>query len=979
MNRNRKLKIIIIVVLAIYSLAGFIIIPLAVKSILPKKLGEILNREVFLKDVHLNPYTLTLSLEGLEVKEKDSSKDFVSFSRLMVNAQVTSLFRMGLLIKEIKLEKPFVSIVRVSDTAFNFSDLIEKKDDEVKTATEPQPSKPFQFELSDIQIVDGRIDVWDAVIKKSHNIKEISFNVPFISNFKKHRETQTKPGLKVQLNDTLITADLTTKPFADSLETILDINLSGIRLPHYFDYVPKDLGFKITNGTMDIQSKISFAQRENKTMSLKTSGTVALHDLEIVDPANNAMLRLPNLNIVLAPSKPLEKDVRVEKIILSKPEIDIRRDSSGDINILSLGSRTDTDIDSEKTPSGPKKSDTSEPFRLVVDELKVDSAWVRFNDLYVGKMSGEKQAKPVEITMGPIQLRVQDFSTARNTKGRFDFKTRLNNKGDIDANGKIGVEPLSVETGFNFKDVVCTWIEPYLQGNVRLAITDGRFSSSGDLTLQQDKINGLTASIKGNASIEDVETVDTSYAEDLVSLKGLFLKKFDISYNPVQIKVEEILLKGLKSRLVLHKDGDMNLAKIFVSKNGPDTGSATDNKKVDSPAKGPVTPIKVDKISMQDIDLDFIDQQVEPNFSIDLKLSEVKITGLTSKEFKAADLAIKGKIDDYAPVDVTGKINPFQESLFADMTLKLIDMELSPLTPYSGKYIGNAIEKGKLSLDLKCLIEKKELKADEKIAFDQLTLGQSVESPDSLNLPVGLAISLLQDRNGQINLDVPVSGRLDDPEFKLSSVIFQALINITKKAASSPFTLIAAVTGGGEELRFIEFDTGDEEINDGGRKKLDSIITLLYERPGLNMGLTGYVDTIKDRAHLEDMIFLKKIKAQKRLELIRKGLSPKALEEIEVSPDEYEAYLKLAYAADMSSEPDEEMTLQKIENRIKENIIVKDPELKLLALNRAKQVKSYILKEKSIEPARLFLTEAATLSPEQENNYSASRVELILK
>jgi hypothetical protein len=330
-------------------------------------------------------------------------------------------------------------------------------------------------------------------------------------------------------------------------------------------------------------------------------------------------------------------------------------------------------------------------------------------------------------------------------------------------------------------------------------------------------------------------------------------------------------------------------------------------------------------------------------------------------------------------VDVIGKINPLQENLFADMAFKLSDMELSPLTPYSGKYIGNAIGKGKLSLDVKCLIEKKALKADDKIVFDQLTLGQAVESPDSLNLPVGLAISLLKDRNGQINLDVPVSGQLDDPEFSFGGVILQTLINISKRAATSPFTLIASVAGGGEELQFIEFDAGDEEINDGGRKKLDSIITLLHERPGLNLGLTGYVDPVKDREQLEGMIFIKKIKTQKRLEMIRKGLSPEPLEEIEVSPDEYEEYLKLVYAADTSSEPDEKMTLKEMEKQIKERIIVKDAELKFLALNRTKQIKSYILKENSIEPARLFLAEAATLSPEQKNNYSAGRVELSLK
>jgi uncharacterized protein DUF748 len=978
MNRKRKIQIGILTCLAIYSLVGFIVIPLTVKSMLPEKLGAALNREVFLKDVRLNPYTLYLTLEGLEVKKKNSKEDFVSFNRLLVNIQTTSLFKMALVIKEIKLEKPFIGIDRVSDTRFNFSDLIKEGVEKEKTKAESQPSEPFQFELSNIQIVDGRVNVWDDVIKKAHSIDDISFNVPFLSNFKKHHDTHTKPGFTIQLNNASIAANISTKPFADSLETILDIKIKGIRLPHYFDYAPKDLGFKIINGKVDIDSKIFFTKTKNKEMSSRTSGTVNVHDLEIVDSDKNAMIRLPKLAVVFAPSKFLKKDVRVESITISRPEIDIRRYESGDINLFSMGQSPKKENDGEKIPAGQKSTETQEPFRLVVEDLKMDSSWVRFRDDYIGKTASKKQPEPVQIAMGPITLAVQDFSTDQNSKGNFDFKTRLNEKGDIAANGKFGIFPLSVDTHFDFKDVVFTWIEPYLQSNVHLAITNGRFSSSGDLTLQQNNTEGLSATLKGDASIEEVVTVDKIYAEDFASLKGFYLKKMDISYNPMRIELGEIRLNGWKNRLVLHEDGNLNLSKILVSKNSSENGSTIERKKK-KPSEESIIPVKVNTVFMQNIHMDFIDQQIKPYFSSNLTISEAKITGLTSKKFKEADVVIKGKIDDYAPVGVTGKINPLQENLFADMAFSLKGMELTTLTPYSGKYIGNTIEKGKLSIDLTCLIKEKELKADDKILFDQLALGKTVDSPDSLKLPVGLAISLLKDRSGQINLDVPVSGRLDDPEFSMGGVIVQTLINIVEKAATSPFTLIGGVAGGGEELQFIEFNAGHEEINDGSSKKLDSIITLLYERPGLNLGIAGYVDPDKDRAALSDMIFHRKIKAQKRLAMIQNGMSSPSLEEIEVSTDEYEEYLRLAYTADTSVEPGHEITIQEMEKKIKEKVVVKDTELKLLALNRAKEVKSYILKENTIEPNRLFLTEAKALTPEQQNNYSASRVELSLQ
>jgi len=984
MNRKKIIQTTLIACLVIYSLAGFIAVPLAIKSILPEKLGAALKRNVFLGDASFNPYTLKLTLEGFEIKKKTSGNDFVSFNRLSVNLQMSSLFKMGLVLKEVSLEQPFIGIDRISDTRFNFSDLIEDNMGEKEEAeAEEQPSEPFRFEVSNIQIIDGEIKIWDDVIKKAHNIKDISFNVPFISNFEKHIDTHAKPVFTVQLNDAKVTADISTKPFLDSLETILDIKLEGVRLPQYVDYAPEDIGFTITKGVLEAEAKIFFTKTGDNKMTSKTSGTIDLHGLEVVGADGNSMVKLNQFGIVFAQSQFLKKDIRVERIELSQPEIDIRRNSQGDINLLPSGqspsSEKDTDKETETKPSGQKSPDTEEPLRLVVDNLKIDSGWVRFHDEYIGETVQEKPASPVQIAMGPIQLGVQHFSTDQDSKGRFDFKTALNSNGDIAASGEFGVSPLFLDTNVDLKNIVFTWIEPYLQGNARLALAGGRFSTSGDLALKQDETQGLSAAFKGEASVEEVKTVDKFYAQDFASMNGLYLKRIDISYNPMEIALGEILLTGWRNRFVLHEDGNSNISKVFAPKDNSNIDKTEDPKQAAPPEKDPVIPIKIDNLSLQDIHVAFSDQQVKPNFSSELTISEAKITGLTSKEFKQADVVVKGKIDDYAPLEVTGKINPLQDDLFVDIAFSLGGVELTAFTPYSGKYIGNAIEKGKLSVDLTCLIEKKEVKADDKILLDQLTLGKEVDSPDALNLPVDLAISLLKDRNGRINLDVPVAGRLDDPEFSVGGVVLQTLINIVEKAAVSPFSLIADVAGGGEELQFIEFDAGELKVNDAGSKKLDSIITLLYERPGLNLGITGYADPVKDGEELSNMALIKKLKAQKRLTMIEKGLPATPLEDITVSPDEYDRFLRLAYAADTSSEPDDDMTVPEMETRLKEGAVVTDADLRSLALNRAKEVKSYLLSNKSIEPERLFLTESSSLTPEQTKGYRSCRVELNLE
>ena len=166
-----------------------------------------------------------------------------------------------------------------------------------------------------------------------------------------------------------------------------------------------------------------------------------------------------------------------------------------------------------------------------------------------------------------------------------------------------------------------------------------------------------------------------------------------------------------------------------------------------------------------------------------------RVTGLSSEETKMADVEMRGKLDNYAPLEITGKVNPLRDDLFLDLTISFKDMDLSPLTPYSGRYLGYVIEKGKLALNLHYLIEKKKLDSQNKILLDQFTLGNQVDSPDATKLPVRLAIALLKNRRGEIDLDIPVSGQIDDPKFSIGRIIIKILLNLLVKAATSPFAL----------------------------------------------------------------------------------------------------------------------------------------------------------------------------------------------
>jgi hypothetical protein len=317
--------------------------------------------------------------------------------------------------------------------------------------------------------------------------------------------------------------------------------------------------------------------------------------------------------------------------------------------------------------------------------------------------------------------------------------------------------------------------------------------------------------------------------------------------------------------------------------------------------------------------------------------------------------------------------------------MKMDGLDLSPATPYSGKYAGYAIEKGKLSFDLKYLIVKRKLDSQNNIFIDQFTFGDKVESPQATKLPVKLAVALLKDRKGEIKLDLPVTGSLDDPKFSVWGVIFKILINLITKAATSPFSLLGAIFGGGEELSYVEFDYGSTALLEASAKKLETITKALSDRPSLKMDIEGHVDMEKDREKLIQVLFDRKVKAQKLNEIVKKGQPAVPVDDIQFEPGEYEKYLKMAYKKEKLPKPRNILGIPKdipapeMEKLMITPIEVKEGDLRALASQRSMKVKDAILKSGQVEPERVFILEPKSLAPEKKEKVKDSRVDFKLK
>lgn len=1191
--RLKKILTGFIIFFVVFTLVGFFVLPPILKSILIKQLSQNLHREVTINQIKVNPYTLSITARGLLVKNRGSSETFVSCEEIYLNFQSFSALRLAVIFSEIRLKQPFIKITLNQDMSYNFSDLLEKKE---SIPAEKGKPKPLRFSLNNIRIENGSIDFLDGPKQTKHTVRELTIGIPFLSNIPSNVERYVQPYFSAKINGTPYTLQGKTKPFADSLETSLDININNLDIPYYLAYVPVKMNFKIISAYLDTQTKISFIETKDKKSTLTVTGNVSLKKIAVDDGQKKPLLRLPLFDISIAPSEPLSKIIHLAKISIQSPELEIRRDEKGTLNVLSLLP------EKKETKPAPKKEGDSAPLSLNIDEVQLTGGKISFSDLSRSKpfktildpielkvdhfsngkdkksaytlslkteakediklegefsmepllaegalelksvplkkyapyyrdnvlfdiedgrldlstrykyAKGEKEpevllsgislslnalrlkkaeenedflkipnfsiketeldltkkelkiggfstqkgnllikrlkngdmnvlklvappsvpketiteersqedkskppekpwlvslrnmsvdnytirvedqtpSEPVTITARNLKLRGDNISTAKNNKGRLNLSLLLNEKGSISITGTIGIDPMIADLKTELKGIEIAPLQPYFTDKVKITVTGGAISTAGNLSFTSTEKKEIKANFKGEASLTNFSSNDKINGEELLKLESLSFSDLNVGYTPLSIDIKGVSLTNFYARVLVNSGGKINLQEIMKTEEtkagAPPTSPSQQEKTISSPKEKETSKnIKIGEITLQGGKIDVSDKSLKPEFSMSLTEMGGRVSGLSAEENTTADVDIRAKLNDYAPLEITGKINPLREDLFVDIKARIKDFDLSPATPYSGKFAGYTIEKGKLSFDLKYLIVKRKLDSQNNIFIDQFTFGDKVESPQATKLPVKLAIALLKDRKGEIKLDLPVTGSLDDPKFSVWGVILKILINLISKAATSPFSLLGAVFGGGEELSYVEFDYGSTIILEANVKKLDTIVKALHDRPSLKMDIEGHVDMEKDKDGLIRYLFDKKIKVQKLNEMVKKGQPAVPVDDIKIEPKEYEKYLKMAYKEEKFPKPKNVIGMAKdlpapeMEKLMVTHIEVKESDLRTLASQRSMKVKDAILKSGQVEPERVFILEPKSLAPEKKEKVKDSRVDFKLK
>jgi hypothetical protein len=444
---------------------------------------------------------------------------------------------------------------------------------------------------------------------------------------------------------------------------------------------------------------------------------------------------------------------------------------------------------------------------------------------------------------------------------------------------------------------------------VNATLTSGALGATGALTMAVSDAGALRASYTGDVSISDFASLDQPTASDLIKWKLLKLNGVDATLAPFKLGIGALNADELFARLIVYPDGSINLTQLLIDPQAkgvaagppaPDAATSTSNAPAPPPAAAATAPerrelpVTVGRIEVTRGNVQYSDYFIKPNYSANLTDMVGTVSAMSPQQ--AGDIEIAAKLDHTSPVEIRGRIQPFAAELDLDLRGKARDIELPPLTPYAVKYAGYGIEKGKMTFDVHYVLANRKLTAENKVVLDQLTFGERVESPSATKLPVLLAVALLKDRNGVIDIELPISGSIDDPQFSVGGLIVKVILNLLGKAVTAPFALLGAVFAGSSgESAHVEFAPGRAEIAGPADAKVAALAKALAAKPQVKLEIVGRYDPATDAPALRRTALERAVKGAKRRALVAEGTTPPDLDAIVVATDEYPRYLEAAY------------------------------------------------------------------------------------
>jgi Domain of Unknown Function (DUF748) len=1041
MGRYRRYIIALIVVVLLvgaYAAAGFWAVPHFARSYAQDFVKTHYGRTLSVGDIRFNPFTLKLDIGDVLLPDADA-KPLLSFAHLHIDLQVASLWRLGPSFSEILLDKPYVRAVIRRGGELNLADLGKGFPEEPKKP-QSEPAKPVRLYIGRLAVTGGSSTFEDLTradpFKADFN--PITFELHDFSTVGQRGNAYSltaasEDGERFNWGGTLRLTPLSSQGHFE----VIDLRARTI-----WDYIRDLVPLELDSGLIGIRGDYDLSTGGGPLAVKVLIHNTTLTDLGVKPKGGpQDYLKLAKIEVDETSVDVSKHTVDVAKVVVSGGNLNVWMDEQGRLNLLDLAPASAAPAASPPV-SGPP---VTEPPPVHAQASGGNSApWVvSAPDIGLEgfKIAAEDRAvKPaLALAIDPLNVHVAGFNTRPDDVLEVTLDSGVNGTGKLGAKAKLALKSRVVTAHVEASALALPFLQPYLSRYTSMTLLKGALGARLDVQYRGDDGE---VEVKGDTQLSGLRTVDDQQKRDFVSWKDLKVSEIQYRSKPKSLHIKTVTLEEPYARMVIFPNRTTNIKEVLtpagtarrVPVSAADaTGSEDDggpveatapaapeaaqatapppplqkaagagHRKKGSPAAAaPVTqhappttlPMAIGAVRLVNATLDYTDLWIKPSFSVGIQKLNGSVTGLSSDPKSRAKVELNGKVDRYSPAHIGGELNVLSTALYTDITMSFKDIDLTIVNPYSGHFVGYKIDKGKLSVDVSYKIDQRKLDAKQHFVVDQLELGDRVESPTAIHVPLKIAVALLKDRNGVIDIDLPMTGSIDDPKFRLGPIIWKAFVNILVKAATAPFALLGHLFGGGEHMNVVEFAPGSAEVDKASQEQLAALVKSLKERPQLKLDVPITYSKELDAPRLAASKLHEELEARVAGTRAGKKHPQSAGDAVFGDPEKHYKLLLDQYkesagkdaqlpesvqavqSAKRKEAPPYDQAINDLDAALISHIQVSDEELVALAKDRAKAIQDALLSGGEVDASRVFIVDA----PPKSESGSKVKVEMAVK
>lgn len=836
-------------ILTVYSLIGFFLVPYLVGKNAVGYFREQFDANLRVEKVAFNPYVLSLNLQGVELDDPQLDPT-LRIGEVFVNFQLSSLPRLAWTFDEFRLTSPEIFLSRDAEGHMNLARFQRRAPTEVETspvAESDEESPPpelliFKFLVQQC-VVNWHDDVPVDPIDTVFGPVDISIDE---LNTIPQRVGQQAVVIKTETGGTLSwSGSLELAP----LNSTGHASVTGSQMPILSSYLHHDIGFDLVDGSSDLELDYRIRTESDGTLSIAVENIEgALNNVIVSQFESNAMqtaevpmavLHLPELRLQAGSFFWPERRIAVGRLAIDDAEINLHRFSDGSLNALpKKSSRSQLANERNRTEVQPVGA-TGRAWDISLTELSVDRLTLELLD--------DMTTPTAQLDFDDVALSVTGIDNQPMTRFPTTLSVQFRHGGALTATGEVQAIPQrDVSFEFEVLGAAIEAIQPYISEIVDLKLSSGLLGVKGNIAHTVDE----RLSFRGDVSVGNFELDESDEGTRLGGWQLLATDGVELSVSDNKVTISEVRLVKPYGNIHIAADGSVNLGRA-----GKGTDDSTEEVTQDTEAKTAAASnagnkrmdIVVGRVLLEDAAADFADESLPIPFAAKITDLSGDMTTISTASSEASTVDFEGSVDEHGFVRIAGSITPFSPSAKTDIHAIFNNVNIPKFSSYTVPFAGREIAAGSLDLDLGYKIDKGQLVGENRIVLREIELGDKVDHPGAMNLPLGLAVALLKDPDGKIDIDLPVRGNVNEPDFNYGGVVFKALGNLVIKIVASPFALLGKLVGvEADELAYIYFLDGRADLTPPEQQKIQKISEVMALRPELILEIPGAIDRVND-------------------------------------------------------------------------------------------------------------------------------------